>query len=134
MRADGFSSAPCGLNGPQARAIAESWNATWDAVRKQSLAQSRDQQQPMYQAIAALSWSLADKLEREFERTGRPTRVPTLPGRVPIRVQTRRSEYLSTQWLKWIGSPIRYLARVSRAYLHDFRERSSTLRWATGAP
>jgi hypothetical protein len=115
MQALGFSSVPCGLDGPQARAIAESWNVMWDAVRKQHLPLSRRQQQPMYQAITALSCNLAERLESEFERTGSPTRVPTVPGRVPIRVQTRRREYLSAQSLKWLGAPIRYLARAIRA-------------------
>jgi hypothetical protein len=34
MRAAGFYSVPCGLDGPEARAIAEEWNRRWLAVRR----------------------------------------------------------------------------------------------------
>jgi hypothetical protein len=114
MRALGFSSVQCGRGGSKVHAIAESWNVKQDTVRRQ-LAQSRGQQEPTYRAITVLSWNLADKLEREFERAGRPTHDPTVPRRVPIRVQTHRRLWLPTQWLKWLGSPIRYLASAVRA-------------------
>lgn len=34
MRALGFYNVPCGRDGPEARAIAEQWNARWQAVRR----------------------------------------------------------------------------------------------------
>ena len=34
MRLHGFASIPCGLDGPDAWAIAEAWNARWDATRR----------------------------------------------------------------------------------------------------
>jgi hypothetical protein len=34
MRARGYQSVACGLDGPEARAVAEGWNATWDILRR----------------------------------------------------------------------------------------------------
>src|SRR5262245_1066569 len=34
MRALGFYSAPCGVDGPDAWAVAEQWNARWDKTRR----------------------------------------------------------------------------------------------------
>jgi hypothetical protein len=34
MRARGCPSVACGVDGPEARAVAEEWNATWDILRR----------------------------------------------------------------------------------------------------
>jgi hypothetical protein len=34
MRVRGCPSVPCGVDGPEARAIAEEWNAGWDIMRR----------------------------------------------------------------------------------------------------
>jgi hypothetical protein len=45
---------------------------------------------------------------------GKPTNKAVSTAAESV-VQTRRREYPPTQWLKWIGSPIYYLARAVRA-------------------
>jgi hypothetical protein len=42
MRARGYRSVACGIDGPEARAFAEEWNTTWDIMRRGAKASDTD--------------------------------------------------------------------------------------------
>jgi hypothetical protein len=67
----GFHSVACGPDGREARAIAKELNKRWDVVRAEAARQAPRQvgraSRPIYQALDALSRSLAEKLEDELE-------------------------------------------------------------------
>jgi len=66
MRALGFRAVACGLDGPEAWALAEMANRHWDAVRSR-VAQMPQPKNRVYDALYAFSAGLAAKLECELE-------------------------------------------------------------------